>query len=93
MHFGVAEDVAFHLSLMREMLETWTEAVRLGATEEEFVDAERARLSERVGESGELWQMAAPLWQSYAGLKRYWDKRAEAPKRLDGAVSRRRVDA
>ena len=49
---------------MREMLATWAERVRDGATEEEFVDAERARLAERVGESGDDWQLAAPLWQS-----------------------------
>jgi glyoxylase-like metal-dependent hydrolase (beta-lactamase superfamily II) len=77
-HFGVAEDVGYHLELMREMLHTWAERVRLGATEQEFVDAGLAELRERVGESGELWQRAAPLWQSYIGLKRYWDKKAEA---------------
>jgi glyoxylase-like metal-dependent hydrolase (beta-lactamase superfamily II) len=77
-HFGVADDVAFHLSLMREMLEIWTASVRDGVTEEAFVEIERARLAERVGDGGDLWQRAAPLWQSYAGLRRYWDKRAEA---------------
>jgi glyoxylase-like metal-dependent hydrolase (beta-lactamase superfamily II) len=76
-HFGVAEDVGYHLELMREMLHTWAERVRLGATEQEFVDAGLAELRERVGESGELWQRAAPLWQSYIGLKRYWAKKAE----------------
>jgi glyoxylase-like metal-dependent hydrolase (beta-lactamase superfamily II) len=77
-HFGVAEDVAYHLGLMREMLHIWGERVRLGASEQEFVDAGLEELHERVGEGGELWQRAAPLWQSYAGLKRYWDKQAEA---------------
>jgi glyoxylase-like metal-dependent hydrolase (beta-lactamase superfamily II) len=77
-HFGVADDVAFHLSLMLEMLRIWTESVREGTTEAKFVETERARLAERVGDNGDLWQRAAPLWQSYAGLRRYWDKRAEA---------------
>ncbi len=76
-HFGVADDVAAHLRLLRDMLSTWAGAVRDGTTEQEFVDAERARLEERVGESGDEWQLAAPLWQSYAGLRRYWDKRRE----------------
>ncbi len=49
--------------------------MRDGATEQEFVDAERARLEERVGESGDEWQLAAPLWQSYRGLERYWRKK------------------
>jgi glyoxylase-like metal-dependent hydrolase (beta-lactamase superfamily II) len=77
-HFGVAEDVGYHLELMRGMLHAWAERVRLGATEQEFVDAGLAELRERVGEGGELWQRAAPLWQSYVGIRRYWDKRAEA---------------
>jgi glyoxylase-like metal-dependent hydrolase (beta-lactamase superfamily II) len=77
-HFGVADDVAFHLSLMREMLEIWTASVRDGATEEQFVETELRRLTERVGDGAELWQRAAPLWQSYAGLRRYWDKKGEA---------------
>jgi glyoxylase-like metal-dependent hydrolase (beta-lactamase superfamily II) len=77
-HFGVVEDVADHLSLIREMLDRWSERVRLGATQEEFVDAELDLLRERVGESGELWQRAAPLWQSFLGLERYWTKRREA---------------
>ncbi len=76
-HFGVAEDVEAHLGLMREMLATWAETVRDGASEQEFVDAERARLGERVGESGDEWQLAAPLWQSYRGLERYWRKKRE----------------
>ena len=75
-HFGVAEDVEAHLSLMREMLATWAETVRDGASEQEFVDAERARLEERVGESGDEWQLAAPLWQR-TRPQRYWRKKRE----------------
>jgi len=28
--------------------------------------------------TAELFQQAGPLWQSYAGLRRYWDKKGEA---------------
>ena len=27
------------------------------------------------GDLADLWERAAPLWQSYLGIKRYWDKR------------------
>jgi glyoxylase-like metal-dependent hydrolase (beta-lactamase superfamily II) len=77
-HFGVAEDVSYHLALMRDVLHAWAERVRLGASEQDFVDAGLTELRQRVGEGGEHWQRAAPLWQSYLGLKRYWDKKAEA---------------
>ena len=47
-HFGVVEDVADHLTLMREELHRWVERVEDGATEEEFVEAGRAELAARV---------------------------------------------
>ena len=30
----------------------------------------------------EAYEKAGPLWQSYLGLKRYWDKRREAEAAL-----------
>jgi glyoxylase-like metal-dependent hydrolase (beta-lactamase superfamily II) len=77
-HFGVVEDVADHLTLMREELHRWVKRVEDGATEEEFVEAGRAELAARVPGDPDLWQRAAPLWQSYRGLERYWRKRREA---------------
>ena len=75
-HFGVAEDVAEHLARMRDQLELWAERVRSGMSEEEFVAAGRRDLVEAEGESKAApWDKAAPFWQSYLGLKRYWDKR------------------
>ena len=56
-------------------LRLWAQRVRQGMTEEEFVEAARADLEEEVGEAP-YYERAAPLWQSYAGLKRYWDKAA-----------------
>ena len=65
-HFGVAEDVERHLVELRRRLEEW---VRLeGVSEGEF--------AEIVGnEVDESYERAMPFWQSYAGLKRYWEKR------------------
>ena len=77
-HFGVAGNVADHLELMRSELRRWVERVRDGATEEEFVAAGRADLAARVPEDPNDWERAAPLWQSYRGLERYWRKRREA---------------
>ncbi len=77
-HFGVATDVADHLALMREELHRWVERVRLGATDEEFVRAGRDDIAARVDSDRETWEKAAPLWQSYQGLERYWRKRREA---------------
>jgi len=77
-HFGVATDVADHLALIREELHRWVERVRLGATDEDFVRAGRDDIASRVDDDGDVWEKAAPLWQSYLGLVRYWEKRAEA---------------
>lgn len=77
-HFGVVEDPAEHLARMREELRRWAERVRIGMSEEEFVRSCRDDLVAAEGaEAPERWEKAAPLWQSYLGLKRYWDKRAE----------------
>ena len=77
-HFGVVDDVADHLALMREELHRWVARVESGATEEEFVSAGREELAARVPGDPDLWQRAAPLWQSYRGLERYWKKKREA---------------
>jgi glyoxylase-like metal-dependent hydrolase (beta-lactamase superfamily II) len=76
-HFGVVDSPAGHLALAREELATWAErAERLD--EAEWVGAARRDLESAVGDEAELWERAAPLWQSYLGLKRYWDKKLEA---------------
>ncbi len=75
-HFGVVDDPGQHLALMREELRRWAERVRAGCSEEEFVLAAREDLLERVSQP-EPWEKAAPFWQSYLGLRRYFDKKAE----------------
>jgi glyoxylase-like metal-dependent hydrolase (beta-lactamase superfamily II) len=71
-HFGVAEDPQRHLGELRRRLEDWSERVRDGASEDQFAELAAADL----GADGEAYQQAMPFWQSYAGLKRYWEKRA-----------------
>jgi len=75
-HFGVAEDPERHLGELRARLEQWSERVRGGADEGAFVAAAEEELAER-GEPAGLYEQAMPFWQSYAGLKRYWEKRRE----------------
>ena len=73
-HFGVAEDPKRHLRELRERLESWSERVRDGASEEQFEELAAADL----GPDRESYRQAMPFWQSYAGLKRYWEKRPAA---------------
>jgi glyoxylase-like metal-dependent hydrolase (beta-lactamase superfamily II) len=66
-HFGVVEDVQRHLDELRRRLDEWVSLE--GVSEEEF--------AEIVGrDADESYERAMPYWQSYAGLKRYWDKRS-----------------
>jgi glyoxylase-like metal-dependent hydrolase (beta-lactamase superfamily II) len=81
-HFGVAEDPGDHLTRMRDELALWSERVAGGMTEEEFVGIGRAELEAEALASIEAYDQAAPLWQSYVGLKRYWDKRRETEAAL-----------
>jgi hypothetical protein len=77
-HFGVADHPAEHLAGMRSQLLLWAQRVRDGATDEEFVAAAREDLEEEEGAAAAAYADAAPALQTYAGLKRYWDKRAAA---------------
>ena len=66
-HFGVADDVARHLSELRRRLEEWVALA--GVSEVEFAEIAAKGLDES-------YERAMPFWQSYAGLKRYWEKRS-----------------
>jgi glyoxylase-like metal-dependent hydrolase (beta-lactamase superfamily II) len=76
-HFGLVEDVQPHLDALRARLHSWVGWVREGATEEQFLVK---AVAERDLESSEpeIGEKAMPLWQCYAGLRRYVDKQAEA---------------
>jgi glyoxylase-like metal-dependent hydrolase (beta-lactamase superfamily II) len=71
-HFGVFEDVERHLEELRRRLHEWAERVRAGATEEQFA----AMAADDLAADQAAYEQAMPFWQSYAGLKRYWEKRA-----------------
>jgi len=69
-HFGLVEDVARHLAELRGRLDTWSKRVAEGAAETDFVAAASADLP---AEEADAYDRAMPFWQSYAGLRRYWD--------------------
>jgi glyoxylase-like metal-dependent hydrolase (beta-lactamase superfamily II) len=77
-HFGIADDPPRHLAELRSALRTWAERARDGS-EEDFVRAAEAEVAAAADPAtAELFQQAGPFWQSYAGLRRYWDKKEEA---------------
>jgi glyoxylase-like metal-dependent hydrolase (beta-lactamase superfamily II) len=75
-HFGVATDVSRHLDELRDRLKTWVHRVGAGATEDEFSRAARKEVAEGSADAG-AYERAMPFWQSYAGLKRFWEKRGQ----------------
>jgi len=61
---------------VREELANWADRENLD--QDAWVEAARGPLIAAVGEDeAGHWERAAPLWQSYLGMRRYWDKRAQ----------------
>ena len=73
-HFGIVDDPGPHLDQLRRRLHEWAAE---DLPEEDWL---RHRTHEREAElaaesrNPEAYERAMPLWQSYAGLRRYWDK-------------------
>jgi glyoxylase-like metal-dependent hydrolase (beta-lactamase superfamily II) len=77
-HFGPVGDPAFHLARMRERLLIWADRVREGWSEERFVAEGERELEAEAGEDVRLTFRLQPGFSlSYAGLKRYFDRKAE----------------
>jgi glyoxylase-like metal-dependent hydrolase (beta-lactamase superfamily II) len=72
-HFGVHEDVTAHLDRFDVELDRWAERVGGGIGQDAFVELARAD----IGADADDYDRVAPLWQSWQGLRRYWDTRAE----------------
>ena len=72
-HFGVADDAEPHVADLRARLERWTTWVGDGMSRDDFISAGQ----EDLGPDRDAYEHAMPLWQSYAGLERYWQKRLE----------------
>lgn len=78
-HFGVVngfvQDVVRHFETLVRTLDAWTALVEDGADEAAFVAAAAAAIP---ADERAVYEHAMPLEQSYAGLKRYVEKRAAA---------------
>src|SRR5436305_50500 len=70
-HFGLVTDVREHLRRFRESLDRWPGWVRDGLTEDDFV----AAVTADAGGDAESYSVVFNFAMSYAGLKRYYDKR------------------
>ena len=70
-HFGVHDDVSVHLDRLEAELDRWAARVGDGMSQEAFVDAALAD----AGDDAETYDRVAPFWQSWQGLRRYWDTR------------------
>jgi glyoxylase-like metal-dependent hydrolase (beta-lactamase superfamily II) len=83
-HFGVVDDPAPHLEQLRIRLRAWA------ADEAPEAEWTERRERERAAESSDpdAYERAMPLWQSYAGLRRYWDKLAETGSSTPTIASR-----
>jgi glyoxylase-like metal-dependent hydrolase (beta-lactamase superfamily II) len=75
-HFGAATDVDRHLRELRARLAAWVERTSRHLTEEEFGESARQDVLADSDSDLEAYERAMPFWQSYAGLKRFHEKRA-----------------
>ncbi len=77
-HFGAGEDVAAQLAELDRRLDEWAELVRTG-DRDSFIAAVLEQIQSSAGpEIAAAYTQAAPPEQLYAGLERYWRKRAES---------------
>jgi glyoxylase-like metal-dependent hydrolase (beta-lactamase superfamily II) len=72
-HFGVVDEPQQHLAQLRRRLAEWSAEP---LPEEDWLARREAEL-QAESRNPETLERAMPLWQSYAGLRRYWDKLAE----------------
>lgn len=84
-HFGPYNDVAVHLAALADELEAMSRMVRETLAEEGTDEDRIARFAERMrralrqrlsGPEAAAYERAAPFWQCWLGLARYWRKRS-----------------
>jgi glyoxylase-like metal-dependent hydrolase (beta-lactamase superfamily II) len=78
-HFGPVNDPVEQLALVRQRLAGWSERVRVGMSQEDFVRmAETELVGAADGRLADSYRRAVPFEHCYLGLERYWRKRREA---------------
>jgi glyoxylase-like metal-dependent hydrolase (beta-lactamase superfamily II) len=76
-HFGATEDVDGSLRELATRLDDWAALAR-DHSEESFISTTQGQIAREGGpELALAYQQAAPAEQLYAGLQRYWRKRAD----------------
>ena len=70
-HFGVHEDVDAHLDRLDTELDRWAARVGTGWTR----TSSSRPPGPTSGADADVYDQVAPFWQSWHGLRRYWDKR------------------
>jgi glyoxylase-like metal-dependent hydrolase (beta-lactamase superfamily II) len=73
-HFGVFDDIRRQLSELPAPLGEGEQNLEKGAKPDEFVERVHAGLGELDDDDLQAVERAMPMWQSYAGLKRWVDK-------------------
>ena len=77
-HFGESDDVEHQLDKVERRLDDWAARAREQDLEA-FVAGVREEIAEHVdADTAAAYEQAAPPEQLYAGLERYWRKRADA---------------
>jgi hypothetical protein len=77
-HFGASDEVEAQLAEVSERLDGWAARAREQDLDT-FVASVRDEIAEHVdSDTAAAYEQAAPPDQLYAGLERYWRKRAEA---------------
>jgi glyoxylase-like metal-dependent hydrolase (beta-lactamase superfamily II) len=80
-HFGEPPDVLVHVARMRERLREWGGWIESGLPLEEFVRRVEAELAaEAAGPERDLYRQLPGFDLTYAGIRRYFDKRAPSPE-------------
>ncbi len=74
-HFGEVADPAAHIDRARERLRAWGARVEGGMSVEDFVAHAEAELAAEAGEERELYRQLPGFDLTYAGIKRYFDKK------------------
>lgn len=75
-HFGEVAEPQPHLAEVGERLDHWTELARDGDKDVWLAHVEHELRAVASEEDVETVRRAAPIDQSYAGLRRYWEKRS-----------------
>lgn len=77
-HFGEVAPAARHIGRTRARLQEWADRVRSGMPVEEFVALAEGELQREGPETAEPYRQLPGFDLSYAGIKRYFDKKYQA---------------